>query len=271
MMKQSNPLLDAFAEQRTRTIHALASTLRADSRIVAAWLFGSLGRREEDALSDIDIWVVVNDADARHVIENRRQFVTCIGAPVHIQEAPQNAPAHGAYLLTLYPTPLGIQHIDWYWEPAAQAKIPRDARLLFDRAELPYYVLASHPPRAIVDIQENPIEEAQKNIEFFWGMVPITGKYIARGNVWGALGMIQMLRGVILHLEKHTGITSLPELDLPPEGEPLAILNLLRALAQAVQKIHPMAHQMGVEISEETPQHIYRYLDQMEMILRETP
>lgn len=270
MIKQHHPLLDAFAEQRTRTVHTLANTLRADPRIAAAWLFGSLGRREEDALSDIDIWVVVRDNDAQQVIENRRKFVTCLGKPVHIQEAPQNAPVNGGYLLTLYATPLGIQHIDWYWEPASQAKIPRDARLLFDRAELPYYVLASHPPRANVEVQENPVEETQKNIDFFWSMVPITGKYIARRNVWGALGMIQMLRGVMFHIEKHANLPSFAELDLPPEGEQFAILNLLRALARGVENIHPVVRKMGVTIDEETPLHIYRYLDQMELILRGT-
>ena len=114
MIKQNHPLLDAFADQRTRTVHTLANALRADPRIAAAWLFGSLARREEDALSDIDIWVVVRDEDAKQVIENRRRFVTTLGNPIHIQDAPHNAPANGGYLLTLYPTPLGVQHIDWY-------------------------------------------------------------------------------------------------------------------------------------------------------------
>ena len=38
--------------------------LEADPRFVAAWLGGSYGRAEQDAVSDLDLFVVVKDASA---------------------------------------------------------------------------------------------------------------------------------------------------------------------------------------------------------------
>jgi predicted nucleotidyltransferase len=266
-----HPLLNAFSEQRRRVIQSLTQALRADERISAAWLFGSIGRREEDALSDIDLWVVVKDADCADMIANRQEFVSLIGAPIHTLEAPQNAPQNGACLLALYDTEIGLIHIDWYWEPESQARVPRDVRLLFDRAELSYSAL---PPLQSVlepDTPESRREAAEQNARFFWAMVPIAAKYIGRRQVWGALGMMQMLRGTMLHLARHTHSAAPKALDLPPVGDPLKLLELLRSLARGVESLHPAAERIGVCISKEAPLHIARYLDQMETLLRETP
>jgi predicted nucleotidyltransferase len=266
--KHKHTLLTAFAEQRARTIHKLAHALRSDKRVVAAWLFGSLGRREEDALSDIDIWIVVKDAHCAEMVADRNEFVTCIGTPIHRQESPQNAPPNGGYLLTLYDSEVGLQHIDWYWEPASQAQIPKDVRLLFDRAELPSSLLYSRPSPPPT---ENPTEEAEKSITFFWAMVPITAKYIARRHLWSAISMIQMLRGTLVQIAEHTGADLKTALNANPQGEPIPLLNLLRELAHAVEKVHPLAREQGITVNTEVPLHIYRYLDQIETLLLETP
>ncbi|HEY3502376.1 MAG TPA: nucleotidyltransferase domain-containing protein [Actinocatenispora sp.] len=44
-------------------IAAIDRELRADSRVLAAWLAGSRGRGEHDAYSDVDVWLVTADAD----------------------------------------------------------------------------------------------------------------------------------------------------------------------------------------------------------------
>lgn len=49
---------------RQRFIDALVETLRADERVVAAWLGGSIARGDDDALSDVDLHVVIADAAA---------------------------------------------------------------------------------------------------------------------------------------------------------------------------------------------------------------
>jgi len=44
-----------------------------------------------------------------------------------------NAPAGGAYLMALYTGQAGVHQVDWYWQRQADASLPRQAVLLFDR------------------------------------------------------------------------------------------------------------------------------------------
>src|SRR6476661_1685566 len=89
--------------ERGALLSTIVSTLRADARVVAAWLTGSLARGSADELSDIDVMVVVADAHIEAIKEGRQEYVASVAKPVLIEEAPQNAPPGGAYLLVLYP------------------------------------------------------------------------------------------------------------------------------------------------------------------------
>src|SRR5262245_21882478 len=76
--------------------------LEQDPRVVAAWLFGSLGLGAGDALSELDLFVVIADEHLEAVIEARDAFIAQLGTPVQVLEAPQNAPPRGAYAMALY-------------------------------------------------------------------------------------------------------------------------------------------------------------------------
>jgi hypothetical protein len=54
--------LHARAAVRDQTLHTLVDVLNADDRIVAAWLGGSISQGAGDALSDLDLTVVVTAA-----------------------------------------------------------------------------------------------------------------------------------------------------------------------------------------------------------------
>jgi len=63
------PLVDpavvaARERARRRFIDALVDVLTADGRYVAAWLGGSIARGDDDALSDVDLCIVVSDEAA---------------------------------------------------------------------------------------------------------------------------------------------------------------------------------------------------------------
>lgn len=120
-------------DERAALLQRALEVLREDRRVVAAWLFGSLGRGDADDLSDIDLWVVVSDEHMEAVHSTRREYVGSLGEPILIEEAPQNAPSGGAYLLVLYGGVAGPHQVDWYWQPQSSAFIPQDTRLLFDR------------------------------------------------------------------------------------------------------------------------------------------
>jgi predicted nucleotidyltransferase len=66
-------LLQARHGEHEALLHRAVALLQADTRVVAAWLFGSRGRDTADALSDTDLWIVVADADSAAVMAERRE------------------------------------------------------------------------------------------------------------------------------------------------------------------------------------------------------
>ncbi|MBV9174980.1 MAG: nucleotidyltransferase domain-containing protein [Chloroflexi bacterium] len=110
----------AMAQERSAFLAWLAHDLDQDGRIVAAWLGGSLGRGDADELSDIDIHLAINDDHCAGLNETRRAFVSQFGKPLLIQEAPQNAPPDGAFLLVLYRGQTAPVEVDWSWQPREQ-------------------------------------------------------------------------------------------------------------------------------------------------------
>ncbi|MFZ1399083.1 MAG: nucleotidyltransferase domain-containing protein, partial [Candidatus Promineifilaceae bacterium] len=95
-------VLTSFQSESEELLRQITKYLDNDPRVMAAWLFGSLGRGDADELSDIDIFVVVTDECLQDVVTQRQQFVTQIGNIVFFVEAPQNAPQDGGYLMAYY-------------------------------------------------------------------------------------------------------------------------------------------------------------------------
>ncbi len=53
----ADELLLTYEAERAALLQAIVRHACADARVVAAWLFGSLGRSDGDALSDLDVWL----------------------------------------------------------------------------------------------------------------------------------------------------------------------------------------------------------------------
>jgi len=169
-------LLEARRAERDAILERATALLVADTRIVAAWLTGSLGRGDGDSLSDIDLRVIVEDAEIGAFVANRRGEVGQIGQPILIEEAPQNAPPGGAYLLVLYGGGTGAHQVDWYWQPQVSARFPPDARMLFDRAGIP----SRAPSAPLTDVERTAL--LANKAAFQWAMLPIAAKKIARAD-----------------------------------------------------------------------------------------
>jgi predicted nucleotidyltransferase len=133
----ADDLLQVRLSEHEALLQQVHRVLQADQRIVAAWLFGSDGRRTSDALSDLDVWVIVKDEFIETISAERQSYTAQLDRPVLLLESPQNAPAGGAYLLALYPGKVGVHQVDWYWQRQADASLPRQAALLFDRGGVP--------------------------------------------------------------------------------------------------------------------------------------
>lgn len=65
-------------------ITRIQQVLEADTRVVAAWLEGSIARGEDDDFSDIDLWIAVKDTRFRSFIDDREQFAAQLGPVVSV-------------------------------------------------------------------------------------------------------------------------------------------------------------------------------------------
>src|SRR5262245_25065122 len=105
--------LQARRTELDTLLQRAVTLLKADDRVVAAWLGGSFGRGSYDDLSDLDLYVVVPDEHSATINARRHEYVTRLGPPLLIQDVPQNAPPGGAWLLVLYNGSAGPLEIDW--------------------------------------------------------------------------------------------------------------------------------------------------------------
>lgn len=251
-------LLRARRAERDALLARLTALLMDDARVVAAWLFGSLGREDADELSDIDLRVIVAD-DSRDAIEAMcREYVARLGTPLLVEEAPRNAPAGGAYLLVCYDSPAGLQYVDWTWQPQSHARIPPDARVLFDRAG----ILPVSPPEP-VPAGERAARVTERVI-FFWAMSPIAAKFVARRQRRAALAMIEMIERVLHEVQWLVGTRA----DAPgfkdyrtdpPPVEPAEQLAAVRALAHEMESLAPRIIASGAAIPTEAIAEIDRF------------
>src|SRR5512134_2357752 len=105
--------LKTYLRSRNVLITSLVTELSNDERIVAAWLTGSYGRNEADAVSDLDLTAVV--AEPHHTMlcarqeqvshttaAERLELFRRFGEPAIIHENNHNAPENGTFTFVLY-------------------------------------------------------------------------------------------------------------------------------------------------------------------------
>src|SRR5215211_919457 len=149
-----NKSLQTYTNHRERLLQTIAEKVSTDERFVAAWLTGSFAREEQDALSDIDITLEVDDPYAQvlcsrskmvsaQTTKERYELFCLFGQPALLHENNHNAPNGGTFTFIAYD-----QHatmVDWILRPLTGAERPEAARLLFDKAGIPV-----QPPAALV-------------------------------------------------------------------------------------------------------------------------
>ncbi len=183
---------------RRRFIDTLVETLTADDRFVAAWLSGSIARGDDDALSDVDLHIVVTDEAAAtmcarpwelagYTTAERAALFTRFGQPAIIHENQHNAPPGGSWTCVIYASLLTV---DWVLVPQSTAIRPPDTRLLLDALGIP---LQSPPP--VSPVQR--AERASERIAFFWMMMSIVVKRLLRDDTVGVNHMLAGLEPLI--------------------------------------------------------------------------
>jgi predicted nucleotidyltransferase len=261
-------VLDIRLYEREELLKRAIQFLKRDEGIVAAWLFGSLAANEADEFSDIDLWVVIADEHIEAVRAEGREFVAGIGKPLLIEEAPQNAPIGGAYLLVLYGGESGPHQVDWYWQPQSAAQVPANVQLLFDRVGLPAAVASKS-----LTVEER-VELTTNQVAFFWAMCNITAKKIARRQAWGALSMFGLLSHALEETEWLVGLRQErpghkdTRHGLPPL-QPADQMTLLREMARSMEGIMPQVEAVGGTVPVEAIPQVYRFFELVEAIIEE--
>src|ERR1044071_9481563 len=174
--------LESYRKRRETLLGEIIEKLSKDERFVAAWLTGSYARHDEDKISDLDLNIVVSDADSKSFCAGQAQvshqttperFALCstFGEPALIHENNNNAPAGGTFTFVLYAN--SALMVDWTLVPQANAERPASSILLFDKINLP-----------ISSPKYEDLEQSKKYVAeqwtFFWMMIAITIKYAIR-------------------------------------------------------------------------------------------
>lgn len=254
--------LSLFSTNREKLQKDITENLQNDARVVASWLFGSLGRGDADELSDIDIWVVVADEHIQDVVTYRQQFVSQVKPPVFYVEAPQNAPEAGGYLMAYYDMATGPHQVDWYWQPQSLAHIPPETVVLFDHVHLP------HNNQPVEFPHREPVEEIAENplyfISYFWAMLLITAKYAIRKPQTEEMDLLPY---VLYPFHKAQGILGeAPATVQLPQRTAREKLAVLRRLADQMSALMPQIAESSSAIPAEAPAAAYKFLDLLEEV-----
>lgn len=237
--------LESYRVQRDRFLLNFAESLSRDERFVAGWLTGSISRQEEDSLSDLDLTLVVAEPYSRSLCRrpeqvsaqtspDRYSLFSQFGTLALIHENNNNAPEGGTFTFVMYEKSAVM--VDWVLIPQSKAQRPEQAKLLFDKANIP---VAAPPQPESLELRKKAVAEQWA---FFWMMAAVTIKYIARRDGVFAAQWIEHLHSMVRDTErmlagepwKHHR-DSLSQLQNTPEKQ----IELLKGLCQKMQEFYP--------------------------------
>lgn len=263
---QPGAQLREYHEERHQLLAVITQALKSDPGVKAAWLFGSLGRGGDDALSDIDIWVIVDDDRIDSIIARPDLFAAKIDTPILCVEAPQNAPGGGAFLTTCYDAPVAPHLVDWYWQPQSLAYLPGQVRVLFDHGGLQR---RETPMRfGGVPAKSDRAESPGHAIGGFWMMLMIAAKHAARAPHAERLEIIPYLVHAFVKVRRFLGQDgSFSTGDIPPHPLPHEKVQLLYQLAGQMCEYMAALAEAGEEVPAKITSGAYRYLTLIEAIM----
>lgn len=251
-------------EDRAVLLHSLFASFQADSRVRAAWLWGSFGRNEADDLSDLDPWLIVTDEFASEMGPSIRWYAEQTGSFISGGEAPHNAPPDGGYFGSLHEGRHGLLHMDCYWQPQfAVTTVPEHA-VLFDRLREPVDPMpASHPLPSTNGIDG----EIASGLGFAWLMFSISGKYLARDPDSDMGLMFYPRKGLEKAIVLLGQAEALLPLDWSVPETPSGKAARLRYLVDKASQVTTAANVRGKSLSPRYAPCLRHYLDLVEGIL----
>ncbi len=274
----TDDLLQVRRREHEALLQLAQTVLQADQRVVAAWLFGSVGRRTADVFSDLDVWVIVKDEDIETMSAERQSYAAQLDRPVLLLESPGNAPTGGAYLMACYPGRAGMHQVDWYWQRQSDASLPRHAVLLFDRAGIPRDSRREQldPPGTPTPLtQQERAQQATQCSTFFWAMSNIAVKSVLRHQAWTAVSHLEGLRGLVDGMKRMLGLSTVQEgqedwrTALLPPVHRVAQMAMLRAVAQEMEQLTSAIELIGGQVPSRAIPYVFDFFDLADALIQQ--
>lgn len=239
--------LSEYAARRDAWLQHTAHALQRDPRFVAAWLAGSFGRGTADAVSDLDLHLVVTDAAAGDLLRKpeqiwadttpeRRALFAQFGTPAIVHENHGNAICGGTFTYLEY---ADLVKVDWQLIAHSRVVRPRDTRLVFANSDIP--IEAAPQPESPAARRADLAEQTG----YFWLMLATACKYLIRGDAVALIKQLDMVHGTLDGIERL--LRGKPavwgENVLPPfhvtSLEHKAVVNIIDGLAQHMCGLYP--------------------------------
>jgi hypothetical protein len=126
----NNPF-ETYTLQREKLLGQIVETMSKDERCVAAWHTGSVAGHEQDALSDLDLTIVLADPHcgvlcarpwqvSAQTTKDRYELFSLFGQPAILHENNNNAPEGGTFTFVMYAKSAIM--IDWILRPQSTAQ-----------------------------------------------------------------------------------------------------------------------------------------------------
>ncbi|MGW0230610.1 hypothetical protein ACWDWO_20025 [Actinopolymorpha singaporensis] len=281
-------------QERARLADRLGRLLADDPGVSAGWLHGSVGRGAADGLSDLDVTVVVaggalattaGGPDRPTTYERvrtspRGRFVSRLGTPTLLTEAPQNAPAGGAFLTSFFPGEYGPHGVDWEWVPRSTAARPEDTVVLFDRSDVsgPEHPNPLEPDsgelRSSEPAPRSPLEVAVAECCSFWSMLMWAGKYAARADPDGCETLLAYAVRSLDGVTRFAGVTPPADRCATATGRPASVagerprsqVRVLWLLADRMDGLVSRLAGLGVDLPEDVSPAVRRFLRLVEAL-----
>jgi predicted nucleotidyltransferase len=197
--------LRMYQASRGVLLAEISAVVAADERFVAAWLTGSFGRNEADAVSDLDLTLVVADAHSESLCARMEQvsaqstkerlaLFSQFGQPAVLHENNHNVPDGGTFTYVLYAD--SAVAVDWTLLPQKQARRPAQALILFDQVGIP--PAAPAEPESVAQ----RVSRATELVAFFWMMTAVTAKYLVRRDLVFVQCQLEALQGMVQEVER---------------------------------------------------------------------
>lgn len=274
----ADDLLQIRRTEHEALLQQAQTLLQADQRIVAAWLFGSVGRRTSDVFSDLDVWVIVKDDYIETMSAERQSYAAQLDRPALLLESPGNAPVKGAYLMALYAGQAGVHRVDWYWQRQSDASLPRHAMLLFDRAGIPRDSRQEQLDPAGTPVpltQQERAKQASQLSAFFWAMSNIAVKSVLRHQLWAAVSHLEGLRGLVDGMKRLVGLSTVQEgqeewrTTLLPPAQRAEQMAMLREIAQEMEQLTSAIELIGGQVPSRAIHYVYDFFDLADALIQQ--